>query len=250
MVAAQELSGTPETFEQVRSARIAEASDKTLGTLIGRLLGDYIVPEGSEPPDRTLDHPNDSIYFSCRAQISLHRDYYETLKIDLRELVTLRNTLVHHFIDQHDLLAADGCVGAQDALLRAYAEIDRHFEQLRSFAGHMDETHHAAAKAMQTPEFLDMVLNGIDPNGQIHWPMAGIVNALRQASRELAVDGWVNLDAAARWVSEHHPEQTPQKYRCSRWRHVIHESGQFELRRFTHNEQFGTWLRERPAAPD
>src|SRR3546814_4746275 len=71
-----------------------------------------------------------------------------------------------------------------------------------------------------------MLLNGIGPDGTIHWPMAGIVSALHQALRELAVDGWASLDAAARWMSENHPEQTPQKYGCARWRHVIHESGQ------------------------
>src|SRR3546814_10846435 len=78
--------------------------------------------------------------------------------------------------------------------------------------------------------------------------MAGIVSALHQALRELAVDGWASLDAAARWMSENHPEQTPQKYGCARWRHVIHESGQFELRRMTHNGQFGAWFRARPTS--
>src|SRR3546814_15104784 len=78
--------------------------------------------------------------------------------------------------------------------------------------------------------------------------MAGIVSALHQALRELAVDGWASLDAAARWMSENHAEQTPQTYGCARWRHLIHESGQFELRRMTHNGQFGAWLRERPTS--
>lgn len=85
------------------------------------------------------------------------------------------------------------------------------------------------------PQVHDRVVNGI----AIHWPIAGIVSALRQAFRERSIDGWVNLDTAARWVSEHHPEQTPKKYGCARWRHVIHESGQFELRRFTHTDSLG-----------
>src|SRR3546814_17187672 len=93
----------------------------------------------------------------------------------------------------------------------------------------MDATKLAMAELVRAPEFQSMLLNGIGPDGTIHWPMAGIVSALHQALRELAVDGWASLDAAARWMSETHPEQTPQKYGCARWRHVIHESGQFEL---------------------
>ncbi|WP_255595150.1 OST-HTH/LOTUS domain-containing protein [Lysobacter sp. BMK333-48F3] len=101
---------------------------------------------------------------------------------------------------------------------------------------------------MQSPQFLGMVVNGIGPSGQIHWPVAGIVGALRKAFWKLSIGGWVNLDAAARWVSEHQPEQIPKKYGCSRWRQVIHESEQFELHRFTHNGQFGAWFRERSNA--
>ena len=250
MIAAQKLSGTPETLPHALDARKAEASDKTLGTLVGRLMGDYIMKEGGELPDDTASHPGDSIHFGFRMQLNLPAKSYEALKADLRELVTLRNTLVHHFIELHDLWTVDGCLRAQDALTRSYAEIDRHFEQLGNFAGHMEEARKAAAEVMQSPQFLDMVVNGIGPDGQIHWPVAGIVGALRKAFWELSIDGWVNLGAAARWVSEHQPEQTPQKYGCSRWRQVIHESGQFELRRFTHKGQFGAWFRDRSNATD
>ena len=250
MIAVQKLSGTPETLPHALDARKAEASDKTLGTLVGRLMGDYIMKEGGELPDDTASHPGDSIHFGFRMQLNLPAESYEAIQADLRELVTLRNTLVHHFIELHDLWTVDGCLRAQDALTRSYAEIDRHFEQLGNFAGHMEEARKAAAEVMQSPQFLDMVVNGIGPDGQIHWPVAGIVGALRKAFWELSIDGWVNLDAAARWVSEHQPEQTPQKYGCSRWRQVIHESGQFELRRFTHKGQFGAWFRDRSNATD
>lgn len=242
----QELSGTLQTLAGARDARLAETSDKTLGSLVGRLLGTCIVPEGNEPPDSIPDQSEASIHVRLRTHLAIQPDAYEALKVELRELVTLRNTLVHHFIEQHDIGTVEGCLRAQESLRSTYNEIDRHFKQLVTFAGHMDEAKQQLARLVQTPEFREMVINGIDPAGQVHWPIAGIVTALREAYRELAVDGWVNLDAAARWVSEHQPEQTPQKYGCSRWRHVIHESKQFELRRFTHNGMFGAWFRERP----
>lgn len=246
MIAAQKLSGTPETLPHALDTQKLEVGDKTLGTLIGRLMGDYILKEGSELPDDKPKHASNSIHFDFWMQINLPAERHDALKAELRELVTLRNSLVHHFIDLHDLWTIDGCLQAKDALSRSYAEIDRHFEQLVTFAGYMDEARKAAAELMQSPRLREMLIDGIAPDGEIHWPVAGIVGALRLACQELSIDGWVNLDAAARWVSEHHPQQTPQKYGCTRWRHVIHESGQFELRRFTHNGQFGAWYRERP----
>src|SRR5690606_11414125 len=188
-----------------------DATNKTLGTLIGRPFAGYTVPDGDEPSSGPEAPAEDAILFNLRMHLSLPRDRYETLKADLRELVTLRNTLVHHFIDQHDLWTVDDCLQAQDALKRTYAEVDRHFEQLRTFAEHMDQAKQAAAELIRTPEFQNMMCNGIAPDGTIHWPLAGIVSGLRQALQELAADGWTNLDAAARWMSENHPEQTPQK---------------------------------------
>lgn len=247
LVASHEISGSAKTLEQNQVARVAEASDKTLGTLIGRLLGNYVVPEGFEPVDKDTEILTEPMSFAFVMRLTLRQVDYDNLKADMREFVGLRNSLVHHFIEQYDLWTVDGCTCAQQALLRTYADIDRSFEQLHAIAKNMDEARQAAVEAMKTPEFLNMVVNGIDPDGTVHWPSAGIVTALREACSDLAVDEWTNLDAAARWVSEHQPEQTPQKYGCSRWRQVVHESGQFELRRMTHNGQFGAWFRERVA---
>lgn len=247
LVTSHEISGSAKTLEQNQSARVAEASDKTLGTLIGRLLGNYVVRDGFEPVDKDTEILTEPMSFAFVMRLTLRQVDYDNLKADMREFVGLRNSLVHHFIEQYDLWTVDGCTCAQQALLRTYADIDRSFEQLQSIAKNMDEARQAAVEAIKTPEFLNMVVNGIDPDGTVHWPYAGIVSALREACSDLAVDGWTNLDAAARWVSEHQPEQTPQKYGCSRWRQVVHESGQFELRRMTHNGQFGAWFRARVA---
>ena len=245
IVATHAISGTAQTLLYELDARKLEVSDKTLGTMISRFLTDYVVPEGCESSRQTQSVNDEAASFSLHMQVNLPRSGYEILKSDLQELVALRNTLVHHFIDQHDLRTSDGCHRASALLVRSYEEIDRQFGRLRSFAVQMDQSKKKLAELVQTPDFHDMVVNGIDPNGKVHWPMAGIVSALREASSELAVDGWTSLDAAARWVSEQRPEQTPQKYGCSRWRHVLHECGEFELRRFAHNGQFGAWFRRR-----
>ena len=91
-----------------------------------------------------------------------------------------------------------------------YAQIDRQFQRLRALAADVARGAKAFAELVQSPQFHEFMVNGIAPDGQIHWPLTGIVSALRQAFREGAIDGWVSLDTAVRWVAEHHPEQTPR----------------------------------------
>lgn len=247
VVAFQDISGPVQALEQIRDARVAETSEKTLGNLIGRLFSSYVVPEGFEPPDTTPDPPDGSISIGFRMHLSLREEAYDQMQADLRELVTLRNRLVHHFIEQHDLWTAEGCCTAKEALTNAYVRIDRSYEELRGIAAHMDKARLAAQELFSTPQFVEMTINGIGPDGTVHWPISGVVGALREAARHLAIDGWTKVDAAARWIRKHRPEQTPEKYGCSRFRHVIHVSGQFEMRRMTHHGQHGAWYRECPA---
>ena len=180
-----------------------------------------------------------------RLHLTLSAEDYVRTQSDLKELVLLRNSLVHHFIDQHDLWSTDGCLTAHDALVVAYARIDQHFEQLRGWAEHMDQVRRLAAEFVQSDAFQDLVINGIAPDGTVDWPAAGIVRALREAANELAVDGWTAVAAAGRWILERSPEQQPSKYGCASWRQVLHESRLFELRYRDVDGRRAAWYRVR-----
>jgi hypothetical protein len=147
-------------------------------------------------------------------------------------LVVLRNNLVHHFIDQHDLWSLDGCRGAQDALIAAYNSIDQHLEKLQEWAEVLQKARRQAAELFQSDGVHEFIVNGIAPDGTVYWPSAGIVYALREAAGELAVDGWTSVEEASRRIAEREPEQLPAKYGCSSWQQVVHESRIFELRYF------------------
>lgn len=139
IVAHHEISGPAHSLEAIRAARIEDAATKTLGTLVGQLFGSYVVTDGNGGEERDDDLPGDVISFRTRVQLSLSAQDYANTQADLKDLVSLRNTLVHHFIDQHDLWTVDGCRVAQDELGSAYTRIDQHFEQLRGWAEHMDQ---------------------------------------------------------------------------------------------------------------
>ena len=108
IVAHHEISGPAHSLEAIRAARIEDAATKTLGTLVGQLFGSYVVTDGNGGEERDDDLPGDVISFRTRVQLSLSAQDYANTQADLKDLVSLRNTLVHHFIDQHDLWTVDG----------------------------------------------------------------------------------------------------------------------------------------------
>lgn len=245
IVAHHDISGPAHSLEAVRAARIEDTATKTLGTLVGQMFGSYVVTEGGDVSENEPDLPADMISFRTRVQLSLSAEDYVRTQADLKDLVSLRNALVHHFIDQHDLWTIEGCHTAHDALTTAYTRIDQHFEQLRGWAEHMDQARRLAAEFVQSDVFHDLVVNGIAPDGTVDWPAVGIVRALREAAGELAVEGWTPVAAAGRWISERHPEQLPAKYGCSSWRQVVHECRFFELRYRDVDGRRAAWFRAR-----
>lgn len=246
IVAHHELTGPPHALETIRAARVADSARKTLGTLIGDLLGSYLAPnEIGDTPKDLPDCPAEPVMVSFRIGLSLSDADFARLENELRELVALRNDLVHHFIDRHDLWSVDGCLRASDALVAAYSRIDQYFEQLRGWAEHMEQTRRLAAEFAQSDAFRDLIVNGIAPDSTVFWPVAGIVSALREAAGELAVDGWASIAEAGRWIAERFPEQLPAKYGCSSWRQVVHKSQIFDLRYFEINGQRSARYREK-----
>ena len=211
--------------------RVDDAFTTTLGTLVGRLFGSSDVTEGTDTAaDAAASEPEDVANFAMRVQLSLSADHHARTQSELKELVLLRNNLVHHFIDQHDLWSTDGCLTARDTLVAAYERIDKYFEQLRGWAKHMDQVRRLSADFLQSDARYDFMINGIFPDDTVNWPAAGIVRALRVAAGERAVDGWTSVAAAGRWIVEQNPEQRPNTYGCTSWRQVLLESRLFELR--------------------
>lgn len=242
IVAHHEISASGSPLESNEAERIADAANKTLGTLVGTLLGTYVT-SGDQDEVAEPDAPDNIISFKMKMSLRMSAEDFDTTQNDLKELVLLRNNLVHHFIDQHDLWSLDGCRGAQESLAAAYSRVDQHFEQLRGWAEHMDQARRLAAEFARSDAFRDLVINGIAPDGSVDWPAAGIVRALREAADQLAVDEWTPVATAGRWIAERYPDQLPAKYGCSSWRQVVHESRLFELRYREVNGQRAAWYR-------
>ncbi|MGR0116453.1 OST-HTH/LOTUS domain-containing protein [Ralstonia pseudosolanacearum] len=221
-----ELSGPVEDLERNRDARVRERSTNTLGQSIGELMASYVVSTGSPEPD--LDEHR-VMFVRMRTTLTLSVEDHARTQTALKELVDLRNDLVHQFIDRYDLWSDEGCVAASAYLRDSYVRIDRHFAELRAWIDNMTKAHTLMAAFAQSSTFHDLIVNGIAPDGTFDWADAGIRRVLQEAASALAIDGWTRLDQAIAWIEAHHPDQLPAKYGCRTWPQVLHESRHFEL---------------------
>jgi hypothetical protein len=242
IVAHHEISTSELHPESNQAERIADAANKTLGQLVGTLLGTFVT-SGEQEEVAEPAAPDNIISFNMKMSLQMSAEDFDTTQNDLKELVLLRNNLVHHFLDQHDLRSLDGCRGAQESLVAAYSRIDQHFEQLRGWAESMVRVRRLAAEVIQSDAFFDRAFDGIALDGSVCWPAAGIVCALREAADQLAVGEWTPVATAGRWIAERYPDQLPAKYGCSSWRQAVHESRLFELQYREMNGQRAAWYR-------
>jgi hypothetical protein len=235
MVANTDLAGEPAQLQAVRDARVASVHKATLGGLVTLLTGGYLSAQNESAPAQETDDkfPGDKLWFSFQQRMEMSAERLEAITTELKELVDLRNELVHHLLERFDLGQLDRCEAAVAYLDASRATIDRHYQTLRTWAEHMDNARALAASFMNSDAFKDMLIGGIAPDGQVHWPVSGIVSSLREAEQALAPLGsqahWVELNAAIAWINRQHPDQTPKRYGCSSWRQVLHESGEFEV---------------------
>ncbi|MGJ7492685.1 OST-HTH/LOTUS domain-containing protein [Variovorax sp. ZT4R33] len=237
MVANTDLAGTPAQLQDVRNERVAAMLKTTLGGLVSLLTGNYLSAESrSASAEADPAEPNsNTLWFSFRQRMEMSAERYEAIKAELKELVALRNELVHHLLERFDLGQLDRCEAAAAYLEQSRAIIETHYQTLRTWAEQMDHVRAFAASFMDSPAFKDMLIDGIAPDGQVHWPISGIVSSLREAEQGMAtssgVGSWIELNAAIAWIGKHHPDQTPKRYGCSSWRQVLHECQLFEVKK-------------------
>jgi len=235
MVANTDLAGEPAHLQALRDARVTSVDKTTLGGLVSLFTDGYLCAEDESAP---AQEPNgkpagDKLWFSFQQRMTMSTERLEAITAELNELKDLRNELVHHLLERFDLGQLDRCEAAVAYLDASRATIDRHYLTLRTWAEQMENVRALAASFMNGDAFKDLLIDGIAPDGQVHWPMSGIVGSLREAEQALTPSGsqarWTELNAAIVWIARQHPDQTPKRYGCGSWRQVLHESHEFEV---------------------
>ena len=147
--------------------------------------------------------------------------------------------LSHHVLEDFEEAAIEHLNGC-------YERIHQHANELQQVAKVIADAAAQQAAFAKNGGFEDAIINGIAPDGSFEWPNTGIVRVLRAALDVHAVDAWVRLDDAKAWITEHHPEQTPEKYGCRSWPHVLSDSRLFQLQHRTDEDGIKVaWYRAR-----
>jgi len=98
IVAHQEISGPFHDLEEIQAARIAKTARNTLGTLVADLLESYIgTDEIDEHVDASPESSDNGGSFGMRIGLTLSDADFAKTENELKELVLLRNNLVHRF---------------------------------------------------------------------------------------------------------------------------------------------------------
>lgn len=225
------VAGPPAEIPGLLQKKSTSLQRKMMGELVGDLTKTFFAVENANHVENTSSKPVKNIaWIEAHAQIVFSRERYAVVAPALKELVSLRNELVHHFIHKFDLDSFEGCTEAEEFLQKSHASIEENLTLLRTWNKSLEDIQARLISLLSEPKFEDF-LDGIRPDRTIDWSRAGIVQGLRDAEECLADNGWTDLSAAILWMSKNSPEQRPKRYGCSSWRQVIHESGQFEVRK-------------------
>jgi hypothetical protein len=233
MIADHKISGVPQDLAAAREMRVDSLARQTLGHLLKELVDSFLGSAASDTlPDMTTDSTGGPSTVSIRVGVNLAEDDLARTVDDLGTLLDLRNNLVHHFIEQHDLWTAEGCRLAQTALDAAYERIDQSYGRLTEWAQDMDRTRQHFCEFAQSAAFRDLVVHGIAPDGTVDWPSSSLVSGFREAARALAGDQgeWVSVADAGKWLVEKYPDQSPSRFGCKTWQQALQESRLFDLR--------------------
>lgn len=120
---------------------------RTLGAVVEDLFGRFLVTgDWSEVSD---DVPEVTV----RVGLLYSPEDATALRDSLRAFVAMRNSLVHQFVQRHDLATVKGCVAARDDLTRTLADIGAHFAMFRDWAESMDTARRALAAELLEREW-------------------------------------------------------------------------------------------------
>ena len=124
IVAQHGISGSVLPLDKAQAGRATALSRKTLGTLVNQLIEPFLTTDEKACSAATSPEPfENEPLFGFRMQLRLSDDDFARTESGLRDLVLLRNGLVRHFLEMHDLSALDGCIMADAALIEACGRI-------------------------------------------------------------------------------------------------------------------------------
>ncbi|WCH24743.1 OST-HTH/LOTUS domain-containing protein [Aeromonas salmonicida] len=212
---------------------------KTLGQLVGQWNQRTTLGEEQEIDEDALNGRE----YIC---ISVGLEDGEWMSEKLKQLVELRNELVHHFLSRFGLNSEASCQEAIDFLATVANIIKDNREALHSFLTTAEKAKNELYEFMNSAEGKHFALSGVLLGQPVeNWENTTIVQQLKCEERLIGKDGWVPLHDAIRSIGQRRPGLSPKLYGCSSWREVIHCSQLFEVDKRLSPTGGVTWYRTR-----
>jgi hypothetical protein len=210
-----------------------------LGKVIEKLKQDFLRPESSEDEAIRGQYESDgkrvAVHFV--RSITMSEENLQACVADIEEVRVLRNEIVHQLLERFDLATEAGQGSAAVYLEQGLAKG-------KALAGRMGQWQESGRQAAQahldffaTPQGQLFLNFGVRPECKSEWDGTKIVAELRHAERDLAVNGWVCLEAAKNWIVERDPLQSPETYGCRSWQEMVQASGSFKIERIPSDKE-------------
>lgn len=256
-------SGTMRTWEARRAARVARFSRMTLGQLVGEMKSSWLANADAPEPSPSSEEPDfpQEIWFRTQLQMTQQPAEFANTIAAMEALVSMRNELVHHFLQRFDLWDAGTCARADQYLDDSYDVIEGHMQELHTWARHMVQASESYARFAASEEFQTLVFSyGATEGGELERTpaqtlstlpdYAPICQLLRAAERVHAQVGWTPLEHAIAYVNKvsGHTE-FPSRYRCRKWHQLLRRSGIFDIEERPLPERPGLFLFYRTKSP-
>ena len=125
--------GTVESAPLNKQKRKELFANKPMGYLFDEVKDSYLRELGSPEPEEDAgpQYENGRPVFRTRFSISLPADELNQTKARLDSFKDLRNRIVHHFLEDHDLLTREGCEKAIAVLEGALETAQSSYEPRR-----------------------------------------------------------------------------------------------------------------------
>nr|WP_256353733.1 OST-HTH/LOTUS domain-containing protein [Aeromonas sp. sif2433] len=214
---------------------------KTLGHLVGQWSQRTTLEDEQEIDDDAL---NGRAYF----RFSFGLENGEWMNEKLKQLVELRNELVHHFLSRFALNSEASCQDAISYLVTAANTIKDNIEALHSLLTTAEQAKSELFEFMNSPQGEHFLISGILPGEPVNnWENTTIIQQLKCEERLIGKGGWTQLNEAICSIGQRRPGLSPKLYGCSSWREVIHRSQLFEVDKRLSPTGVMVWYRTRRA---
>lgn len=220
------------TGEQPHVTRAYEqekVTSKTLGGLVSLFCSDVVsVARTPVSDEKVLEESVRQMTFDVRFSMTLDKFEHEKLVASMREMVQMRNDLVHHLIERFDFFSLGGCLEALAYLQQCYARAEIFRETLKSVGEGMLASGQYFREMLGSEAFQKFLTTG-----KVPLQGSSMMDAMQIAFAACGGldSGSVPLNALTDWLERHRPEESYEAYGRVSWAQLIHESKSYCIQR-------------------